>query len=535
MNSTSRITPLNQMTIAEGLSLFPAPGPRKIQILRPFAAFSAKSYSTPVTAPIGPAYLAAVLEKAGYNIGIIDGIGEGIENLRTSDCGNYGFQGLTNEQIIARIDPDTEVLGISLMFSQDWLPQRELINATRDAYPDLVIIGGGEHPSALPEYVLRDCPSIDYIIAGEGELALLEFLSLHFAGKDVANIPGLFSIDADGALHNVGPGRRISDFANLPRPAWHLMDIEKFFTTMWSMGIGYGRNMLVLATRGCPYQCTFCSNPSMWTTRYLMRPVADVLDEIEHLIETYGANSIDFADLTAIVKKEWILEFCAEIKQRDLDFVWQLPSGTRSEALDRDTVAAIYEAGCRFMVYAPESGSPETLKAIKKRLKLNRMYASIRDAVKVGQTVKINFVIGFPHEQRRDMLKTLWSNLRMAFLGVSDSNIAIFSPYPGSELYEELRADGTIPELNDKYFHHLLIQFDFTLAKSVCRNVPNWEIAIYRFVGMSSFYMLSYILRPKRILGLFCNITGKAFHANSLFEQRIYDFLKRSQLSKSKK
>ncbi len=533
MNSKSLISPMNKMTVAEGLTLFPAESPRKVQILRPFAAYSVKSYSTPVTAPIGPAYLAAILEKAGYAVGIIDGIGEGIENLRRSECGKYAFQGLTVEEIVARIYPETEVLGISLMFSQDWVPQRQLINAIKTAWPTLTIIVGGEHPTAMPDYVLRDCPNIDYIIAGEGELALLEFLHLHFAGKETSQIPGLFSIGEDGALLNIGPARRISDFANLPWPAWHLCDIEKFFMGMWSMGIGYGRNMLVLATRGCPYQCTFCSNPAMWTTRYMMRPVNDVLDEIQHLIATYGANSIDFADLTAIVKKEWIMEFCAEIKRRGMDFVWQLPSGTRSEALDSETVQAIYDAGCRFLVYAPESGSARTLVKIKKRLKLDRMYVSIRQAVKAGHTIKINFVIGFPHENRRDMLKTLWASMRMAVLGVSDSNIAIFSPYPGSEIFYELQADGTIPELNDTYFHNLLVQFDFTLAHSVCKNVPSWEIAAYRFFGMSSFYVLSYLMRPARLWRLFRNITGKDFHANSLFEQRIFDLLKRSQLSKS--
>ena len=77
-----------------------------------------------------------------------------------------------------------------------------------------------------------------------------------------------------------------------------------------------------------------------------MRPVIDVVNEIEFLIKTYKVNSIDFADLTAIIKKDWILEFSNEIKRRNLEFIWQLPSGTRSEALDKNTVRTIYDAGC---------------------------------------------------------------------------------------------------------------------------------------------------------------------------------------------
>src|SRR6185436_14108150 len=100
-----------------------------------------------------------------------------------------------------------------------------------------------------------------------------------------------------------------------------------------------------------------CSSPAMWTTRYKLRSVDEVISEIEWLIEKYQANSIDFFDLTAIVKKDWIMEFCAKLKARGVSVVWQLPSGTRSEALDPEALQAIYDAQCRYLVYAPESGS----------------------------------------------------------------------------------------------------------------------------------------------------------------------------------
>jgi len=530
MQSKRFIQPANSLTISEAMSLYPAPSKNKVQILRPFAVYSARSYSSPVTVPIGPAYLAGVLEKAGYEVEIIDGIGEGIQQLNRSENGAYVFQGLTIPEIVERINPESSVLGISLMFSQDWVHHRKLINAIKDKYPDLTIVVGGEHPTAMPEYVLRDCPSIDYLIAREGELTFLEFLHCYLTNNDPSKVLGVFSIDNDGQLVDNGPAKRISDFSNLPWPAWHLCDLEKFFTGSWSMGIGYGRNILILATRGCPYQCTFCSSPTMWTTRYLMRPVVDVVDEIEFLIKEYQVNSIDFADLTAIIKKEWVLEFCDEIKRRNLKFIWQLPSGTRSEALDKTTVKAIYDAGCKFLVYAPESGSKITLDKIKKRLNLKSLTSSISEAVKAGHTIKVNLVIGFPHENRLDLMKSMLFSLRMAFLGVDDINISIFSPYPGSELFNELQKDGTIPKVDDEYFKSLIVQFDFTFPQSVCPGISNVEIAVGRFIGMSSFYLLSYILSPKRLWRLLKNIFGKNFQAGSLFEQRVHDSLVRARL-----
>ena len=95
----------------------------------------------------------------------------------------------------------------------------------------------------------------------------------------------------------------------------------------------------------------------MWTTRYIMRDPIDVADEFEQLVKVYGANNIDFVDLTAIVRKDWTLRFCAELKRRKLTVPWQLPSGTRSEALDEEVLQYLYDTGCRLVNFAPERAS----------------------------------------------------------------------------------------------------------------------------------------------------------------------------------
>ncbi len=112
----------------------------------------------------------------------------------------------------------------------------------------------------------------------------------------------------------------------------------------------------MLATRGCPYSCTFCSSPDMWTTRYYARSPASVVDEIADYVERYGISNVDFEDLTAFINRDWILAFCAELVRRDLHISYQLPSGTRSEALDAEVLAPLWRSGCRNLTYAPESG-----------------------------------------------------------------------------------------------------------------------------------------------------------------------------------
>lgn len=527
--------PLNQTTVAEALERFCAPRPGiKVQIVKPFACFSANAYSTATTLPLGPAYLAGLIEAAGYATDLIDGLGEGILNIQMSPCGKFKYQGLTTEQIVARLAPDVRVIGVSVMWSQNWVQNRDLINAIRKARPDATIVVGGEHVTAMPELTVRDCPAIDIAVMGEGELTFLEMIHRLVSGQDCDDLEGTCRVGADGGFVHNGVGRRVADFENLPRPAWHLCPVENYFTGMWSMGIGYGRNMIIMASRGCPYQCTFCSNPTMWTTRYLMRPATQVVDEIEWLVATYGANSIDFADLTAIVKKEWVLEFCAELARRNLKITWQLPSGTRSEALDEDTVRAIYDAGCKFLVYAPESGSQETLDRIKKKIKIANILRSMRSAVKAGHTTKACMIIGFPHERRKHIFQSMAFAAKLGVIGVDDCNISPFTPYPGSELFDELRAEGAIPEIDDAYFNSLVTQFDFVTGIAYCRNVPGWEVAIYRFAGMVTFYALSYLCHPSRIWRVLKGVATGSFQPRSLAEQRICDHFGRKKLERAK-
>ena len=503
----STVQPVNPMTVAEALSQFPAnDDPIRVQLLRPVSVFSKTAYSTPVMLPAGLAYVAAMAEKAGYPIDVIDAIGEDIENIGVTSDGGSMRQGLDTERIVERVGVETRVLGVSMMFSQEWVEHRAIIQRIKQARPDLIIVAGGEHPTAMAEYVLRDCAAIDYVVMGEGDLTFLELLSRISSGADCLDLPGVAGLAADGAFIDNGLGRRIKDIDNLPRPAWDLFPVTAYFTDAWSSGIAYGRNMPIVATRGCAFQCTFCSNPGMWTTRYIMRDPKDVVDEIQWLIDAWGANAVDFADLTAIVRKDWVLAFCAELKRRGVDVPWQLPSGTRSEALDAEVLQAMYDTNCRYLVYAPESGSGETLKLVKKKVKLDNLVDSVKDAARIGHTTRINLVIAFPGEKRSSAWKTLWFALGMASAGADDLNIAVFSPYPGSELFHELLAENRIPPLDDAYFERLLVQFDFTLAQTHCENIHRFEAAFYRIFGMAMFYVLSYhVLRPV--------LSGSAFSA----------------------
>ena len=219
------------------------------------------------------------------------------------------------------------------------------------------IVAGGEHITATAAFTLDSTPEVDVCVMGEGEETLAEIADALDRGAAFDGIAGLV-VRCPGGSRSTGSRARIRDVDDIPLPAWDLVPIDNYLDNGLGYGVDLGRSMPIIATRGCPYQCTFCSNPEMWTTRWYARDPEKVLDEIALYQERYGATNFDFYDLTAIVKRKWIIDFTNRILERGMTFTWQLPSGTRSEAIDEEVCRRLYASGCRNMSYAPESGSP---------------------------------------------------------------------------------------------------------------------------------------------------------------------------------
>jgi anaerobic magnesium-protoporphyrin IX monomethyl ester cyclase len=267
--------------------------------------------------PVGLAYIAAALREAGHRVSLLDAVGEA-PTRATADRGLLRM-GLTVEQMLERLDPHAEALAITNMWSHSWPLLREMIRAFRARRPDLLIVCGGEHFSALPEYSMQQAP-IDYVVMGEGEEIAVQLFAGLASGADFdpAGIDGLCWRRGDEIVRNPRADR-IAAVDSISWPAWDLFDLDAYNENNYFSGNKYGKTVPILATRGCPYQCTYCTSPQMWTTRWYARDAVDVADEIEFYVERYGANNFPFHDLTAIIKRDWILTFASEIIRRGLD------------------------------------------------------------------------------------------------------------------------------------------------------------------------------------------------------------------------
>lgn len=469
----------------------------KIALIEPPKFISSTNHvSTVATPPLGLAYVAASLEAAGHQVAVVDAIGAAVSTY--TPYGPVHLRGLTHAQVVAAIPADVDAIGVGSMFSCQWVATRELLTGIKQRFPAVPLIVGGEHPTGLTEMTMAQAP-VDYVVLGEGEETAVELLGRLEAGATAEGVAGVAYRTDAGIVINPRRGR-IRHIDEIPAPAWHLFDVDAYMQHNQPHGASRGRFMPMLATRGCPYECSFCTSPNMWTQRWIARDPVKLVDEMESYIARYQASDFQFEDLTAIVRKDWVQAFCQEILKRGLKISWQLPSGTRSEAIDLETCRLMKAAGCHEFAYAPESGSERTLKIIKKRVKLERLYESAQAAMDAGINVGCFFILGFPHETWRDFFHTYAAIARCALYGFSTVNVNAFSPQPNTELYRELVDRGAI-RLDDEYFWGLFTFQDLLSRKrSYNQRFGDRTLTAAVLAGYVIFFSLSFLRRPWRVV-----------------------------------
>lgn len=478
-----------------------------ITLIRPSVIHREVAFSHTPTPPLGLAYIAAVLLKEGHDVQVIDAAIEGFFDVEPFKFGTHIF-GLNIENMVKHIRPDVDVIGFSFMFTNSWYLDREVVAATRERFPNAIIIGGGEHATSVPEYCFNTAPALDYIVMGEGEATMAELVHAIKTGEPVNEIGRIaFRENGKVVINNQNKKiKRINDLDEIPWPAWELFPLDKYFEYKVTYGVYRGNSLPLLVSRGCPYECTFCSSPQMWGRKYNLRSVQDVVDEMELYYEKYQVTNFDFFDLTAIIQKKWIIDLCNEILQRKLEITYQIPAGTRAEAIDYEVAQKLHQSGCKNITYAPESGSQRVLKDIKKKVNLTHIYKSIKYSHKAGMNIKLNIIVGFPEETHWDVWKTNWLLIKSSWYGAHDMYPAVFSPYPGSELFDQLSKEGKADIYDDDYMMQIINSHDLWPGKTYSNVLHSTTIKLYTLVMYMAFYGSNFLFRPQRVFRLIRNL-----------------------------
>jgi radical SAM superfamily enzyme YgiQ (UPF0313 family) len=455
-----------------------------ICLIRPPAAECVRFATTSLTLPLGLAYIAGALEAAKYEVAVIDAVGEAPEK-RTRYITGY-LIGLPLEEIARLVPAQASLVGISVIFTHEWPAVVRLVELIKACRPDLRVVLGGEHITSMPEFCLLTSKA-DFLVLGEGEETIVELAAALERDHPLAAVDGLVYRDGDAIVSNRRRRRR-RDLDAVAWPAWHHFALQKYNDNRFVGGI-YTRRLTIpiLATRGCPYQCTYCSAPGMWTPLWIPRDPVRVVDEIQHYVETYGAGNFPFQDLTAIIQKDWIVRFCEELIARKLDICWQLPSGTRSEAIDSEVAELLHRSGMNNMAYAPESGSEETRRFVKKKMHTERLFQSVEAAVGAGLNVSLFMVLGLPHDKAENIAQNLPFLQRLRRTGVKDVSVAYYMALPGTELFDSLYDAGKI-RLDRKYFYHMLHNLSLIPVRSYSEHLGRLELAAWKLRLLLRFY-----------------------------------------------
>ncbi|MGH7766309.1 MAG: B12-binding domain-containing radical SAM protein [Candidatus Binatia bacterium] len=458
------------------------------------------------TPSLGLAYLLGSLKDHGHDVCAVDAFGEDVNRLATItniEAKGILINGIGAEKIVSMIPKHTDVIGITCMFSNEWLYARYIINQIKLNFPRVPIIAGGEHITSESYRSMLYTPALTACALGEGEEIINDLVDALVAGKNLADVRGIAYFDENGNYRKTERRLRIKEVDDIPLPSWEEIPIENYLAAGLGNGTLERRAMPMLASRGCPYTCTFCSSPSMWGIRWVSRNPRLVVDEIKSYIRRYKINHIDFNDLTTVINRAWIIEFCQLLISENLGITWSLSSGTRSEALDHEVLGYMKRAGIQRITYAPESGSETTLERVKKKVNLEKMTGSIRSSVKVGIYSRANFIFGLPDQTKFEAFESVAFATKLCFLGMYDIACMCFAPYPGSELFERMIREGGIK--TDHSYNEFLINnltTKMTGMKSWSKYIPSWSMPLWTIGTTIYFYSLQFILRPHRLFQL---------------------------------
>lgn len=485
----------------------------KIHLIQPAWGMGKRVQLYSGVPPVGLAYIAGSLLSAGHEVQVTDAILEGWNNIMP--YGQLVARGLHNQSVVHRIVGQPDIIGISVMSTINWPLVIDLCQRLKLAFPHSCIVLGGEHPTALPEFCLLTSDA-DLVVMGEGEETIVEVAAAlqHGDLSQLHRVAGIAFRDHGEVVQNPRRGR-IQDIGAIPRPAWHLFDIDEYQRQGFlGASLATGRRSLPLvASRGCPYGCTFCTSANMWQKSWIPRDPVDIVDEIEYNIKTYNASDFFFYDLTAVIRREWAVAFCNEIIRRKLDIVWQV--GSRLEQIDDDLAKLLWRSGLRWVLLAPESGSERTRKRIGKNMSSKDIDRGIRACVRAGIAVKVQVLSGFPDDTHQDA----WDNLRFAVylgrIGVDMIGAAIFSPYPGTVLFRQMIEDGSLV-FDDRVLRFIVSNNDFDTPIATTRYMSPSAVKRYQLLTLLVFVLSRMTFHPVKLSaavfrGLFQKTEQQAF------------------------
>jgi radical SAM superfamily enzyme YgiQ (UPF0313 family) len=375
---------------------------------------------------LGIGYIAAYVENSHRH------------KVEIFDTHTYGLNAAQAAEKILEKNPD--VIGVHAI-TDNRFKAIALAKEIKKRNKNVIVLMGGPHFSLTAKNALELVPEIDFIIKGEGEKPVLQFLDTLESKGDLNNVLGLVFRNQKGEIiENPSKDFWIFDLDKelpFPGPAWDLFDLKLYNKPIDGTNI---RSIGVLSARGCPNVCVYCANAR---SVLRLRSPKNFIDEVEYLHKTYGYRGFDFWDDTLTMVNIHVIEICEEIIRRKLDIVWY--ARARVNTVDKKLLELMKKAGCIRISFGIESGSPRILKIIKKNITIEQVLNAVRWSSEVGMTVVTNFMVNLPEETIEDLKMTI--NLMKELRQIKNSYPAYGFTiiYPGTELELMAKEKGIMP------------------------------------------------------------------------------------------
>lgn len=395
---------------------------------------------------LGLGYLAAVLIKAGHKVKIIDAFAQGENEWIKIKKYNIYRCGLSYDAILKQIDEDTDYVGITGPFTNLLSEVNLLAEKIKQRFKYVKIIKGGILSSTLPEQTLDEYT--DFIVLGEGEESLLKIIN----SEKKENIKGIGYWE-DGKKRINKEYEYIQNLDKIPFPARDIMPMEKY-VRLSPRGTKYKRTISIITSRGCPYDCEFCSVHPIYGWKYRFRTPDNVIEEIKECMEKYKMNFIEFEDDNiSLIKDRFksILEGIIKIKEKQ-EIQWSAPNGIKVETLDEQTIKLIKKSGCDLLMLAVESGDEKILKAMNKKNNLEKIKKIVELCGKYDINTMAFLIVGYPEEDAISFEKTKQYYNDLLKLGLKSICPLIIKPYPDTKLYYRSIKENLLINNNSLFF-----------------------------------------------------------------------------------
>lgn len=354
---------------------------------------------------LGLGYIAAVLEEAGYSVKYIDMYAEELnlkELLFKLKKSPPSFVGITCDLVT-------------------FVTAKKIAAVIRREFHDCYLIFGGALTIIYPKDLLLN-NSFNAMVRGEGEITIIELMEALQKEKPLKNVKGL-SFKENGNIYVNEDRPLIKNLDELPFPARHLMPIDKYYSVIAKKG----KFTTLIASRGCPYHCTYCLEQGPLR----LRNSESVVDELELVMQNYGITEFFFQDSTFSVNQKNTARLCQEIIIRKLDIKWECK--TRVDSVSKNLLALMRKSGCARIHYGVEAGNPRIVKVLNKQFTLQQAMDAIKWTKAANIEILAYFIIGSPGENKRTIEDTI------QFAKKLDPDFALFSialAGPGMPWYE---------------------------------------------------------------------------------------------------